>query len=451
MQLVKKLRMPRMILCAAWLLSFMLLTFKTVPVSGDGIYYYAYLRSMVIDRDLDFQNDLEFFHDRNIHVARQLDSGVLTPASRTPNLFSIGPAFLWMPVYVVAHGLAYFLAPYTGQIADGFSSIELFAPSLATALYGLVGLALAYYFLGRVVPRASPLATASLIAAIFFGTNLFYYLTFEASMSHGLGFFAVNLLLVLWLKWRHAPFNKKTVWQWLLIGGVIGLAGLVRWQLLAVAIVIPGLDLLIRAAKNLSRHQARQALQHLGRLALATLGALIVFSAQLIAWKSIYGSYLVVPQGTGFFNLASPHFLEVLFSSRHGLFTWTPLALLAVAGLILALFKKFRSSIAPFVLYALLILLVQTYINGTALEWWGGEAFGPRRFTDISIIFMLGLTVLTSITTTLKKIWHWIFWTLIAVCIIVNLLFMQIYRHGLIPRDQPLRFSTVVDATQQLY
>jgi hypothetical protein len=436
MSLLKILRTPRAILFIVWLFSFVLLTFKTVPVSGDGIYYYAYLRSMVIDGDLDFQNDLPAFHDSNPHVAKQLDSGVTTPAGRTPNLFSIGPALLWMPVYLFAHGMALTLAPYTGQVADGFSAIELFAPSLATSLYGLLGLALAFYFLRRMAPRASPYIIAGSIAAVFFGSNLFYYLTFEASMSHGLGFFAVTALLAAWSKWR----ASKTFWQWLLIGALAGLAGLVRWQLLGVALVIPALDLIF----------LRRSLLALKHLLLVAIGAAIFFIPQLIAWKAIYGSYLIVPQGTGFFDLSSPHFLEVLISNRHGLLTWTPLFIIAGLGLILGLTKKFRSSFAG---WALLIIVVQAYINGTALEWWGGEAFGARRFTDISVVFMFGLVILLSSITILKrkKIPHLLAWSLIGILIVANLVFMQVYRRDLIPRGEPVRFSTVVRAVQQLY
>ncbi|MFO0702297.1 MAG: hypothetical protein U0514_00215 [Candidatus Andersenbacteria bacterium] len=37
---------------------------------------------------------------RNPYVAQQLDSGVTTPAGLTPNLFSVGPALLWAPVWL---------------------------------------------------------------------------------------------------------------------------------------------------------------------------------------------------------------------------------------------------------------------------------------------------------------------------------------------------------------
>jgi hypothetical protein len=78
----------------------------------------------------------------------------------------------------------------------------------------------------------------------------------------------------------------------------------------------------------------------------------------------------------------SPHFFEVLFSSEHGLFFWSPILLLFFAGGLLLL-KKQR--------YAGLVLLAafvaQVYISGAVDSWTQAGAFGARRFVGATAIF----------------------------------------------------------------
>jgi hypothetical protein len=428
------------LIVAAWLVSFVVLLCKTVPVSGDGIYYYVYLRSLVQDGDLNFSNDLAHFVG-NPHVAKQLESGVTTPTGLTPNLFSIGPALLWSPVFFVVRVVSLIVDAVTPGMAvtlNGFSRPELLAPSIATSLYGLAGLLLCNGFVRRVLPGIRANAAALAVLITFFGSNLVYYLTFEASMSHGLGFFVVSLLLFLWHKWRPSKtLLRRDWWRWLVLGLVAGLVVSVRWQLLGVVLVVPTLDLLAK----------KFAWRNLARLVLVIVGGLIAFTPQLLAWKTLYGSAFVIPQGRGFLDLSSPHFSEVLFSSRHGLFVWTPLAVIAACALFVAATQAKTRMIA---MTLLLIAIVQTYINGTAIEWWGGEAFGARRFTDIAIVGVVGVAF------TLRATWHRralrnLTLFLMGLLMGGNLLLMQLYRHQLISRDQPVGLSDVIRGIKELF
>ncbi len=425
-------RLPQILILLVWLASFGALLLRTIPVSGDGIYYFSYLRSAVIDHDLDFQNELEYFADKNIHVAKQLDSGVKTDTGLTHNLFSVGPAILWSPFYAVARMFA--LA--TGQ-SDGYSQIELMSISIGTALYGLLGLALAFSFIRKIIPEKnrSWFASASIISVLL-GTNLIYYMTFDTSGSHVLGFFMVSLLLWLWQRWQ----SSKKLWHWLVIGLIVGLMGMVRWQLLGVAFVVPFLDFVWAA------YQQKKWVLNLKRAGLVLLGATLGFLPQMLAWKVLYGGLLVIPQGRGFIDLTSPHFFEVLISNHHGLFTWAPLTILAGWALLNHSFKMRWAKLM------LLILLVQTYINGTALEWWGGESFGPRRFTDISLVFMFGLALIIAWTWGKKTHWRrWVLAGIIAILIGGNLLFMQVYRYALIPLAEPVTLKQTLQAIGSLF
>ena len=67
------------------------------------------------------------------------------------------------------------------------------------------------------------------------------------------------------------------------------------------------------------------------------------------------------------------HYLDVLFSSFHGLFSWTPIALLAVAGFIFVSDRRLKLAFV----YA---FVVEVIIGGAAPDWFGGFSFGARRF-----------------------------------------------------------------------
>ena len=83
----------------------------------------------------------------------------------------------------------------------------------------------------------------------------------------------------------------------------------------------------------------------------------------------------------------SPALGAVLLSDWHGLFTWTPLVALAVAGLVPLLRQHRRVGVVVAV-----SLLVAWYVNAAVADWWAGEAFGSRRFLSCFPLFVLGLS-----------------------------------------------------------
>src|SRR5262249_60758054 len=95
---------------------------------------------------------------------------------------------------------------------------------------------------------------------------------------------------------------------------------------------------------------------------------------QSIVWQRRYGHPLTIPQGASFMKWGSPALWQVLVSDNHGLFSWTPVLLLAVAGLA-PLVRVDRRIGVP----AAAFLIASWYVNASVADWWGGEAFGGRR------------------------------------------------------------------------
>ena len=102
---------------------------------------------------------------------------------------------------------------------------------------------------------------------------------------------------------------------------------------------------------------------------LAAAAAVLVFLPQMLAWRRLYGSLVTMPQGGGFVDWSSPHLLDTLFSADHGLFTWTPLTLLGLLGL-LALLRRD----AALATGALLAFAATAWVNGGVDDWAAGEA-----------------------------------------------------------------------------
>ncbi|HVR71797.1 MAG TPA: hypothetical protein VMT87_13230, partial [Vicinamibacteria bacterium] len=73
-----------------------------------------------------------------------------------------------------------------------------------------------------------------------------------------------------------------------------------------------------------------------------------------------------------------PFLLETLFSSRHGLLSWTPVLWGAFLGFVPLV--RWRPALG---LPLLGPVLVMTYLNACSGDWWAGGAFSNRRFDGL--------------------------------------------------------------------
>ncbi len=77
-------------------------------VRGDGVGYYAYLRSPLIDHDLRFENDYLAGNESFVHVPCGCRRAALFPRNLhedgyVENHFTVGPAILWAPAVIAVH------------------------------------------------------------------------------------------------------------------------------------------------------------------------------------------------------------------------------------------------------------------------------------------------------------------------------------------------------------
>ena len=327
-------------------------TFKPV-VEGDGIGYYSYLHTILVDHDLDLGNEYAAAGAAHAtvdaaHVTTRTATGLLA------DFFPAGPALMAAPAYAAAlldhpDGNPLFGPPFT------------FAYVWASLLFGLLALVLAF----RLALEVTGDRRAALIgaAAAAVATPFLYYAVYEPSYSHTFSAFATAAFL---LAWRHAR-ARPALGRYAGVGALGGLMALTRYQdgLLLVVLLLD----LPRAGRHLVP---------------AAAAAAAVFAPQLVIEHAIFGSWLPVrPEGQEL-RLWPGHYLEVLLSSRRGLFVWHPAFLVAAAGIALARDRAIG-------LAAALGFAMETAVNGSAPDWDAGFAFGMRRFLDLTPFVAVGL------------------------------------------------------------
>jgi Dolichyl-phosphate-mannose-protein mannosyltransferase len=334
----------------------LLLAFTFKPsIENDGIGYFSYLHSVVIDHDLDFTDEYAAVRAEHVGYYPLLIES-RTATGRLADYFPIGAAVISLPVYLVTlaarpSGDPQFGVPFSVTI------------SLVSLLVGLVALVLSFRLASGVAKPASALIGVVGASA---ATPFVYYLLYEPSYSHTFSACAVAAFLYVWWRGR----DDRSAAGWFALGLLGGLMGLIRYQ--------DGPLLLIGLLDRPRRWW---------HLLLFFAGALIAFAPQLPVDQVLFGSWLPARPAGQDLQFFPGHYIQVLFSSFHGLFSWTPIVLLAVAGFI---FVKDRRLQLAFI-YA---FVVEVIIGGAAPDWFGGFSFGMRRFVSLTPFFAIGLAAL---------------------------------------------------------
>jgi hypothetical protein len=417
-------------------------------VRGDGVGYYAYVRSLLVEHKLDFSNDWrssnESFAMGRVGPGGIIYSNQYTSTSHLDNHFAVGPAMLWAPFLAPMHGIMLALRRVGFNVeANGYSRPYVVTMALATAAYGFLGLLLSFLLASHFTEeRWALLATLG----IWFASSVPVYMYFNPSWSHAHSMFVVALLLWYWQRTR----RERTLFQWMTLGLISGLVLDVYYANIAV-LLVPLVESLI-AYWRLLRPSAPESKAHvdrrsLGRLfganLLYCLATLVAFSPTLITRQIIYGH----PFDFGYGDVQpalwqSPHALSVLFSSDHGLLVWTPILLPAIVGVFL--FWQLDRVFAAGLVVALLALFALISIDAS---WDGISSFGNRFFISLTPLFVLGLAV------TLSRFAQWVgearramamASSLVGLLVLWNLAFMFQWGTHLVPARGPISWKQMV-------
>ena len=361
-------------------------------VRGDGVGYYAFARTPLIQHNLDFTEDYrhanESFRGARLDENNQPRSLFRTRTGHLDNHFTVGPAILWTPLLLVTHA-SVLLARALGSsvAADGFSTPYRISMALATVIYGFLSLLLAFRLARQYVEeRWALLATL----AIWWASSLPVYMYFNPSWSHAHSAFAVALFLWYW----HETRSSRALSQWLLLALIAGLMLNVYYPntMVLVVLVVEAVPQYLSAFRSGSRGGASEAPRLADLLVRHLFFGLVVLVCLLPTFITRYIVYGGAFE-SGYIPLRdwlwrSPAFLAVLFASNHGLLVWTPILLFAIVGLILFRWREPRVG-APFLAaFLAFYLFIVCYP-----DWAGISSYGNRFFVSLTVLFILGLSV----------------------------------------------------------
>lgn len=331
-------------------------------IAGDAHYIYMAGRSVAFDGDLDLSNQLRGFGDR-----WKLGQDPTADGWRLP-VRELGPSLLMVPGLRLHRALG--LHPFWEPS---------FAVALAAMSIGLTfaGCAACLHALRRRGVLAMSTARRDLLA-----------------LTATLGF-VVPYYAVANVGYPHAPDAAAVAW---LTAFALGRAGPVAIGLgLAAALLMRlqnALWLLLPLSLWLVDARRPDSLRPALRAAVLalTISALGV-APQVYMNLAHPGSQRgAIRWGLDFFdrdNLASDIF--TVLGGVHGLWTWTPIATVATAGLVLGLRRPASRGVAT---GALAVLAALTLLFACARDPAGGFAFGARRHAGCTALLAVGLGLL---------------------------------------------------------
>src|SRR6266568_2857206 len=141
-------------------------------------------------------------------------------------------------------------------------------------------------------------------------------------------------------------------------------------------------------------------------------------------------------------NWFSPYFLAVLFSSNHGLLSWTPILLLAIVGLFL-FWRREPLTGGPL----LAGFLAFYFFIASYPDWAGISSYGNRFFVSLTSFFILGLAVFFHRAAPLfrsRRAALAAACTLLAVSTLWNAGLIFQWGSHLIPARGPVSFSEII-------
>ena len=181
-------------------------------ISNDVIDYYAYLPATFIYKDISLRFKEQVGEDVGVKIW-----GFEQENGKYLIKMSMGLSMLYTPFFLIAHLVA-LIGPAE---ANGYSAPYSLALIFASLFYFLAGLVFLKKFLSNFFDQHSIAITLLIIAL---GTNLNYYLSKEAAMSHSFSFFLFSAFLFLSNKWH---VNKKTKYA-IFLGLIFGFISLIR-------------------------------------------------------------------------------------------------------------------------------------------------------------------------------------------------------------------------------
>lgn len=386
-------------------------------VVSDVIGYYGYLPAAFIYKDL----SLSFIRENpasfggKIHVHSSPNGGGYIK-------MTMGLAFLYLPFFLLGHLSAWI----SGAEMTGFSTPYFFWLQFSSLFYLLIGLLILRSVLLRYFKEA---LVAFVLLAVVAGTNLFYYVTIEAAMSHAYNFFLFCLFIWLTIRWYEQPTAGNSIF----VGLVFGLIALIR--------PTNGLIVIFFLLFNVSKRgqlvrRMKFFIEVWPQILLIALFAFLVVLPQLLFWKFNTGSWIFYSYGKEGFFFNNPQILRGLFSYRKGWLLYTPIMIFGLAGIYFL-----RKRLPAFFLPTLVFVILNIYI---IYSWWDfsyGGSFGSRPMIDSYSLMAISMAAMIDSIQKNRKIFGYLLKVLLSVLVLFSIFQTIQYKY------QAIHFSEMSKAS----
>ncbi len=394
-------------------------------VYSDGFGYYLYLPA-VIHGDFSFGFAQGWEHP----VALKEVSGWMI------NKYPVGVAILESPFFFFAHVVCLIKDALTGSMsATGYSNFYQYMVLFGGILYWVIGTVLLYRLLERYLGFSKKVSLLTCIV-ITYGTNLFHYASYDACFSHVYSYFLFNLFLFYLCRYeaREAEGGKNSLLHTCIFGFLAGLIFMCRNT--NIIFVVTYIFYGVRNWETLK--QRFVTIINPARAVPIVLTGMVTLFPQLLYWHTATGRWFVFSYGDESFYWFAPQTLNFLFSVRKGLFFWSPVLLLAAAGIFMA-YKRRNRLYVGLVVFLLLII----YISSAWWSWYYGGSYGQRVAVDFMCVFAIFLASVFESLERRKaegrsgsKILYGLSCVYCGVCIVWNLWCMTAYWYRVLPSDE---------------
>lgn len=354
-------------------------SYKSV-IWADAAGYYVYLPLYFI-----YDNDALKLPER---IVERTGNGftVDTLQHKVITKYTSGIALLQLPFFAASHLVAKLL----NKTDDGFSSIYCYGIMIAAVFYGCLGL----WFLCKFLQlNYSPIVSFVTTLSFFLCTNLYYYTIDASGMSHVYSFFLCASLLYYTADYITKPTEKALA----IIIFILTIAILIRPTNILFALLPLFYNVL-----NYKEIMARFELFYMNRttIAFTLILSCLILVPQLIYWYDLSGHLFHYSYGNeGFSNWNNPQIVKLWFSTKNGLFLYSPIILLSLTGIIVMIVNKEKNG---FLL--LFTFFVTSYLFASWHDWAFGCSLGSRPFVEYYPLFALPIAfIFTSVKSIYQK------------------------------------------------
>ncbi len=400
-------------LALIWLTIGMLQPWKGMMFKWDSFGYHLYLPAAVIHHD-PMVWDLGWVEqDRKEQDASStLYQISLLPKEKHVIKYPIGLAVIWSPWFMIGH----WVAGITGQPQDGYSPPYDQAIRIGMLLYLLLGL----LALRRVLLDAfGEWTTAFTLLLLFAATNLIDQATMGMAMPHLPLFCLYAGILWATIRWTADRRMGRAV----MLAILMGFAMLIRPSE-GLCVLLP---LLWRGNDEASFFT--RIWRSRWQWAMILLVMFLIGLPQFLYWERATGSWVLDTYnnpGEGF-DLGTPYTWPFLFGFRKGWYVYTPLMLIATAG-IASLWKQWRAAVLP----VLIFMACSIFLLSSWTCWWYADSFGSRAMVGSYAVMALPLAAVLHWATNGSRLRLAGMVSLLSVCALLNIFQYWQFKQGII-------------------